>query len=62
MNDVEKNDVLRKKTFNFKIEIFTRLDRFLVIKFKTFHQFNFKSYEKIVFEREAFIIIDNAKN
>ena len=62
MNDVEKNNALRKKTFDFKIETFIRLDRLLVIKFKTSRQFNFKSYEKIIFERETFATFDNARN
>ena len=54
MNDVEKNDALKKKTFDFKIETFTRHDRLLVIDFKTHRQQKFESYEKLVFEREAF--------
>ena len=60
MNDVEKNDALRKKTFDFKIETLTRLNRLLVIEFKASRQFDFKSYEEIVFEREMFATFDNA--
>ena len=54
MNDVEKNNALRKKTFDFKVETFTRHDRLLVIDFKTHRQQKFESYEKLVFERETF--------
>ena len=60
MNDVEKHDALKKKTFDFKIETFTRFDRLFVIKFKVSRQFDFKLYEEIVFERETFTIFDNA--
>ena len=49
-----------KKRFDFKVETLTRFDRFFVIEFKTFRQLDFKLYEKIVFERKAFAILDNA--
>ena len=62
INDVEKNETLRKKTFDFQIETFTRFDRFLVIKFKLSRQFDFKSYKEIVFERETFATFNNAKD
>ena len=53
MNDVEKNDALRKETFDLKVETLTRHDCLLVIDFKTHRQQKFESYEKLVLERET---------
>ena len=60
MNNVEKNDTLKKRTFHFKIEILTRFDRFLVIDFKIHDQQKFESYEKFVLERETFATFECA--
>ena len=62
MNDVRKNDALKKKTTKIIIVTFALHNRFFVIEFKSNRQQSFESYNKYVFERKMFAISEYNKN
>ena len=58
IDDVKKNDALKKKTTKIIIVAFAKQRRFFVIAFKSIRQRRFDSYEKYVFERKMFAIFE----